>query len=105
LKFVHEFFDALPCNVVTQTHNEGIVAKERLCGFYGVRQPQGLLGDVGYVEVPLFACFDVFFDVFACFGGGYDANLVYSGFFDLIQNVAEDGFVGDGNELFGAGEG
>jgi hypothetical protein len=63
------------------------------------------LGYVGDFGVPLFAVGYVFFDVASGFWCDDDADLGDFCLGDLVEDVAEDGFVGYWDELFGACEG
>ena len=70
-----------------------------------VRQTKWFLGDVCDFCVPLFAVGYVFFYVASGFGGDDYADLADFCFGYLVEYVAENGFVGYWDELFGACEG
>ena len=97
--------DAVAQQVVAQVHDKAGIAQERLRGEHGVGQAQRrLLGDVGDLDAPAGAVADGLLDL----GGGIaddDADVGDAGVAQRFDAVEEHGFVGHGNQLFGAGVG
>jgi hypothetical protein len=104
-KLLNEATDAALNDVIAEEHGEAVIAEEVSGDFDGMGQAEGLvLMDVGDVDPPLAATAYSIFDLLGR-AANDDANLIYAGIADGFYDTHQDGFVGDGYQLFGVGVG
>ena len=100
-----EVGDAVLEEVVAEVHDEGVAGEEVAGDGDGVGEAAGVsLDDVGDLGVPALSGADGFGDV-GVVGADDQADVVDASLDEVFDDVEEDGFVGDGDEVFGASVG
>ena len=93
-------------HVVAEVHDEFVVAEIVACDEHAVGQPERLgLGDPGDTHPEVRAVTDRLSDLGAGGRRDDDADVGDPGRRHLLDAVEQDGFVGDGHQLLGAGMG
>ena len=105
VELFHELGDPVLDEVVSEEHDEGVVAQELPADLDRVGQSEGgLLLDVGRADAELGAVPHRGPDLLVGVPD-HDSHLGDAGVADGLDAVEKNGFVGDGHQLFGAGEG